>query len=55
VRYEALNALLLNAFLKEQMRGEEQAQKVQEPASKYRALGGATGSSDGARLDAKGL
>ena len=47
--------MLLNAFLKEQKRAEEQAQKVQEPASKYRALGGATGSSDGARLDAKGL
>ena len=38
VRYEAINAMLLNEFLKEHRRGEEQDRKIQEQEATIAAL-----------------
>jgi len=47
VRYEAVNAMLLNEFLKEQKKVEEQASKIERLEAQLEAVT--------ARLDAKGL
>lgn len=54
VRYEAVNAMLLNEFLKEHKRAEEQAKKVEEQASEIADLKSALKEVN-ARLTAKGL
>ena len=54
VRYEAVNAMLLNEFLKERKRAEEQAKKVEEQASEIADLKSALRDVN-ARLTAKGL
>jgi Chaperone of endosialidase len=54
VRYEAVNAMLLNEFLKEHKKVEEQAKTAEEQASKIERLEAALEKMS-ARLDAKGL
>ena len=54
VRYEAVNAMLLNEFLKEHKRADEQAKKVEAQAKKIAELGSALKEVT-ARLDANGL
>jgi len=54
VRYEAVNAMLLNEFLKEHKKVEEQANKVEAQASRIEQLETRLEQVT-ARLDAKGL
>ena len=54
VRYEAVNAMLLNEFLKEHKRAEAQAKKVEAQATKIEQLETQL-QQMAARLDVKGL